>query len=324
MSLHPKNLWIALPLLLAAVVFAPGTGARKDLIFKVADPFGDDRGDGSLIYPRRSDLEPGDLDLLELQARRADGGTVFRAVFARDVRSPAGEAINGLGTQREDLARQGFYTFNLDLYIDTDRQPGSGQVAMLPGRKAQIAPPHAWEKVVAVTPRPEVLRASSHRLRVREWKQEESKKRSVSREEVKRRKRQIAEELLPLVYFPNQIRVLGRMVDVFVPEAFLGGEASPDWAYAVAVTGARLEQRFDVPLLGKYPRDSSDGMILPVIPGSDDNTFGGGRENDPLQPPLVDVLRPEGLEPLQSEILRDYDSYQQRPAQIPGVVPSQL
>ena len=79
-----------------------------------------------------------------------------------------------------------------------------------------------------------------------------------------------------------------------------------------------------MPLIGKYPRDSSDDMILPVIPGSDEHAFGGGRENDPLQPPLVDLLRPEDLEPRQSEILRNYDSYQQRPAQIPGVVPAEL
>ncbi len=311
-------------LLLAVSLLPAGVDARKQLLFKIADPFGDDHGDGSLIYPRRSDLNPGDLDMLELQALRAEGGTVFRVVFARDVRSPAGESINGLGTQREDIARQGFYTFNLDLYIDTDRQPGSGQVAMLPGRKAEVAPPDAWEKVVAITPRPETLRASIHRLRVREWKEEESKKRSVSREEARKRKRQIAEELMPLIFFPNQVRVLGRTVEVFVPDAFLGGEASPDWSYVLAVTGARLEQRLDVPLLGKYPRDSSDGMILPVIPGSDDNAFGGGRENDPLQPPLVDLLRPRGLEPRQADILRNYDSYQERRAQIPGVVPAEV
>ncbi|MEM7586799.1 MAG: glucodextranase DOMON-like domain-containing protein [Acidobacteriota bacterium] len=310
--------------ILLAALLVRGVEARKHLLFAITDPFGDDRGDGSLAYPLRSDLEPGDLDLLRLEARRGDGGTIFRAIFARDIRSPANEAINGLGTQLRDVARQGFYTFNLDLYIDTDRQPGSGQVAMLPGRKAEIAPPHAWEKMVAVTPRPETLRASIHRLRVREWAEQESRKRPVSRAEKRRRKAQIAEELLPWVYFPNRIRVLGRTLEFFVPEAFLGGEAQPTWAYVAAVTGARLEQRFDVPLLGRYPQDSSDGMILPVIPGRDENAFGGGRDNDPLQPPVVDLLRPQMLEPNQSEILRNYDSYQERPAQIPGVVPAEV
>ena len=309
-------------LLLAAALLHGDAEARKGLIFSLTDPYGDDRGDGSLVYPLRGDLNPGDLDLLELSAFARQDGTLFRAVFAREIRSPAGGAVDDLGTQREDLARHGFYTFNLDLYIDTDRQPGSGQVAMLPGRKAEIAPPDAWEKVIAVTPRPATLRASIRRLRVREWKEAESRKRTVSRTEVKRRRKQVAEELLPLIYFPTRIRVLGRTIEFFVPAAFLGGAAQPSWAYVVTVTGARLEQRFHVPLLGRLPRDSSDGLILPIIPGRDQDVFGGGRENDPLQPPLVDLLRPADASPSQSEILRNYDSFQEHPAQIPGVVPA--
>ncbi len=315
---------ITAALSLIAALAAGTAAARKDVIFSVADPWGDDHGDGSMAYPLRTDLNPGDLDLLELTAIRGEKGTLFRVVFARDIRSPEGEAVNGLGTQREDIARHGFYTFNLDLYIDTDRQPGSGNVAMLPGRKAEVAPPHAWEKVVALTPRPEVLRASIHRLRVREWKEEESRKRAVSSAEVKQRKKQIAEELLPVIYFPNRIRVVGRTIEFFVPEAFLGGEAQPGWAYVACVSGARLEQRLDVPLLGRYAADSSDGLILPIIPGRAEDAFGGGRENDPLQPPLVDILVPEGAGRGQAEILRDYDSFQERRVQIPGVVPADV
>ena len=313
----------AIVLLLAASL-AYSAAARRDVIFKIPDPYGDDHGDGTLRYPLRTDLEPGELDVLELAALRREGGTVFRILFAKEVRAPGREAVDGLGTPREAEARLGFYNFNLDLYIDTDRRPGSGHVAMLPGRKAEVAPPWAWEKTVAVTPRPEALRASIKRLRLREWKEEESLKRTVSRQEARQRKKQIAEELMPLVYFPNRVRVLGRQIDVFVPAGFLGGEARPDWAYTLVVTGARLNQRLTVPFLGKYARESYDGLVVPVVPGRDQEAFGGGRENDPLQPPLIDILVPPGARLTQQDILRNYDSYQQQPVQVPGVVPADL
>lgn len=313
------------PAVLAAFLFLGCRfAAAEDLLFEIEDPFRDDRGAGSLVYPLRSDFEVGDLDLLAFSALRRDDGTVFRAVFANAIRPPGKEAIDGLGTSRDQQARLGFYTLNLDVYIDTDRRPGSGNVAMLPGRLAEVAPPHAWEKVVAVTPRPEALRASIKRLRVREWKEEESRKRQLTRGEVRRRKKQISEELMPLVFFPTQVRVKGRALEFFVPREFLGGDADPAWAYVVAVTGARLDQRFSVPLgwLGKYPEESSDGLVLPVVPGRDREAFGGGRESDPLQPPIIDILVPPG--DTQERILDDYSSEQERPAQIPGVVPAEM
>ncbi len=195
---------------------------------------------------------------------------------------------------------------------------------MLPGRLAEVATPHAWEKVIAVTPRPDVLRASITRLRVREWKEEEGRRRQLTRGEARRRRKQISEELMPLIFFPNRVWVKGRMLEFFVPREFLGGVADPAWAYVVAVTGARLDQRFSVPapFFGKYPAASSDGLVLPVVPGRDQEAFGGGRESDPLQPPIIDILVPPG--DTQERILGDYSSEQERPAQIPGMVPAEL
>ena len=312
--------------LLAAflLLLAGSAAADKGLLFTVEDPFRDDRGDGTLVYPLRSDFEPGDLDLLELSALRREEGTVFRAVFANAIRPPGREAVDGLGTSRDQQARLGFYTLNLDIYVDTDRRPGSGNVAMLPGRLAEVAPPDAWEKVIAVTPRPDVLRATITRMRVREWKEEEGRKRQLTRGEARRKRKQISEELLPLIFFPTQVRVKGRMLEIFVPREFLGGDADPAWSYVVAVTGARLDQRFTVPVpfFGKYPPESSDGLVLPVVPGRDREAFGGGREGEPLQPPIIDILVPPG--DTQERILSDYSSEQERPAQIPGVVPAEL
>ncbi len=323
-SLIRRTSLIAAVILFLAAAWIAAASLRKELIFKVNDPYGDDHGDGSLVYPLRSDLEPGELDILELSALKQGDDTVFRVVFAKEIRPPGRESIDGLGTPREAQARLGFYTFNLDLYIDTDRQPGSGQVAMLPGRKAEVAPPFAYEKAIAVTPRPEALRASIKRLRIREWKAEEEEKRTVSASEVRRRKKQIAEELMPLIYFPTRLRVMSRQIDIFVPNGFLGGAADPTWAYALAVTGARLDQRFNLPFFGKYAQESSHGLVLPVVPGRDREAFGGGREGEELQPPLIDILVPPGAAFSQQEILKNYDSYQEQRVQIPGIVPADL
>ena len=46
-------------------------------------------------------------------------------------------------------------------------------------------------------------------------------------------------------------------------------------------------------------------MILPIAPGRRRESFGGGREDDPLQPSLVDVIIPAGT--AQETVLKDYE-----------------
>ena len=52
------------------------------------------------------------------------------------------------------IMRYGFYTFNLDIYIDKDGVKDSGNIRTLPGRVANIASENAWEQVICLTPRP--------------------------------------------------------------------------------------------------------------------------------------------------------------------------
>ena len=64
---------------------------------------GDDHGDGSLLYPLRDDLAPGELDLRSLTARADPDGTMFEATFARPIRRPDKRAIDaGGGTLDRD------------------------------------------------------------------------------------------------------------------------------------------------------------------------------------------------------------------------------
>ena len=70
-------------------------------------------------------------------------------VSAIDLATGLRVPIDNGGTLLTDIATLGFYTFNVDIYVDTDRVPGSGRTAMLPGRKAEVDPASAWEKAIS-------------------------------------------------------------------------------------------------------------------------------------------------------------------------------
>lgn len=309
----------------SAWLFLPGPlrAAGPDAPFTLADPRGDDHGDGSLKYPIRSDLARGDLDLLSFTARPEKNGTRFVATFARPIAKPTRRAIDAGGTALDAVARHGFYTFNLDVYVDTDRVPGSGNVATLPGRKAEIDPASAWERAICLTPRPAEARETLRRLLARREKKElaaERRKRldSVEKGQVEERVKSLVAET---VFFPTEVRVNGPNVEFFVPASFLGGAARPTWSYVVAVSFADLEQRLDVPAtLGLAEAAPDSLMVLPIAPGTHADRAGGGRDDDPLQPPLVDVAVPKGKK--QEDVLKDSDPASARPVRLPGVVPA--
>ncbi|HEV8580358.1 MAG TPA: glucodextranase DOMON-like domain-containing protein [Thermoanaerobaculia bacterium] len=304
-------------------VFAAATAhAASKEIFTLTDPRGDDHGDGSLLYPLGDDLKPGELDLLSLTARDEGNGTWFEATFAKPVRTPGREAIDDLGTQLDVVARYGFYNLNLDIYIDTDRAPGSGGVTMLPGRHAEIDPATAWEKAVILTPRPNEAKAELQRLLIKTLNEDAKREESDLQDaEIEALKKQIPVDIESRIFFPTQIRVRGQKISFFVPALFLGGPAKPTWAYTVATSGADLLVSFDVnKVLGKQSGMKSL-MILPISPGRWQDRFGGGRENAANQPPLVDLIVPKDKK--QETILSDFESRGRRNVVIPGVVPAE-
>ncbi|HKI04567.1 MAG TPA: glucodextranase DOMON-like domain-containing protein [Thermoanaerobaculia bacterium] len=310
-------------LLLAALIAAPSFGRGKP-IFTLTDPRGDDHGDGNLIYPGNEDLGPGDLDILSLSAEDQGNGTMFEVTFAKPVRVPARRAIDDIGTQLDAVARYGFYTLNLDLYIDKDRVPGSGGVTMLPGRHAEIDPASAWEKAVILTPRPNEAQEELKRMLLKTLNEDAKRDDSdLKNEEVEALKKQIPLDIESRIFFPTQVKVRGQKISFFVPATFLGGPAQATWSYVAATSGADLLVSFDVNrVLGRAPGQKSL-MILPISPGRWQDRFGGGRENAAIQPPLVDILVPQGKK--QEAILSDFDSRakDKRPVVIPGVVPAE-
>jgi hypothetical protein len=134
------------------------------------------------------------------------------------------------------------------------------------------------------------------------------------------------------------IRIGGRVVNDVAPKdrdiamvfqsyalhphmSFLGGAAHDTWGYIVAVSGPELEERLDFRgTLGLRETPPDRLMILPIAPGCRRESFGGGRQDDPLQPPLVDVIVPAGT--AQETVLKDHDIQAKRPVGLEGVVPA--
>lgn len=308
--------------LLALVVVTALPAFAGKAIFSLADPRGDDHGDGNLVYPLNDELDPGDLDLLSLEAEADGDGTTFEATFAKPVRVPGRQTIDDLGTSLDTVARFGFYTINLDIYIDTDRVPGSGAVSTLPGRLATVEPESAWEKAIILTPRPHEARAELKRMMTRKIKDEVRKEDStLEEEEAEFMREQIPADVEERIFFPTKVRARGNKVTFFVPGSFLGGPAKDTWSYVVAVSGANVLQSFDINrALGRQSDKEEALMILPVSPGKWTDRFGGGRENAAIQPPLVDIVVPEGKK--QENVLSAFDQRRKEPVVLPGVVPA--
>lgn len=288
--------------------------------FTIADPEGDDHGDGKMTYPLRDDLRPGDLDLVSLSAKPVKGGTRLEAVFARPIRGTTGRAIDIGGGALDRVARHGFYTFNIDIYIDTDRAPGSGSLNALPGRNAEIDPANAWEKAIVLTPRPSDSRQALKRLMLREIRRDKKAEgERLGETQLDKLRDEIAADVENRVFFPTQISVAGRKISFFVPEEFLGGPARDTWAYAIAVSGADIEQKLDIQA-SVFRGDAL--MILPLSLSASLESFGGGREDElDLQPPLIDIVVPKGVE--QEKLLQSYDLKTGARVKLPAVVPAE-
>ena len=289
-----------LPLLLLGALLLGACLARGShggaALFTLTDPRGDDHGDGELRYPLREDMPPGSLDLLSLTAFAEEDGTRFEATFARPIARPqSGRTVDLAGETLSQRARHGFYTFNLDVYVDTDRVRGSGRTETLPGRYLMLEPAGAWEKAILVAPRPYEARDTLRALWRKRAREEQLRTQgSLGEQQQKALDAQVERQLEERVFFPTRMRVTGATVEFFVPGAFLGAVARPEWGYAAAVTGASLETKVNLPaLFGKEPPQGL--MVLPIGPGDSAERFGGGRLGDGAQSPVVDLLVPPGV-----------------------------
>jgi C-terminal binding-module, SLH-like, of glucodextranase len=307
----------------AAVILSAGPASTApDVLFTLADPRQDDHGDGSLIYPLRHDIEAGELDLVSFAARNERDGTTFEATFAQRIRQPDKRVIDAGGGTLDSIAKLGFHNFNIDIYIDTDRREGSGRTALLPGRVAEALPDSAWERVICLTPRPFLAQGQLARIETRAAEQAlRASAPRVDDAEVNVLSARIKAEVKARAFFPTRVSVVGASVRFFVPASFLGGPTRDTWGYIVAVSGAELEQKLDLGSIFGFPQTRAARLMnLPIAPGRPRESFGGGRADDPLQPPLVDVIVPAGT--MQEVVLKDYDIQAKRPVRLAAVVPA--
>ena len=291
--------------------------AFADPLFTLTDPRGDDHGGGEIVYPGRSDFEQGDLDLLALSADAVEDGTRFEARFANRIRSPK-DKISYDNTRLTSLVHEDFYTINLEIYIDTDAEPHSGNVEIMPGRKAVVAGECAWEKAVIVTPRPQVAETLLEDFLVKEKKAAfKARHGRIPKEETKKIKKNVEADVKGRFFFPNRIEVWGRSMRFLVPGDFLSSPPGNRWRYVVVVTGADPEPSMDINInLLNYKR-TSPLMMIPVEAGRSRNVFGLESGADPEQSPIIDLLLPTAE--LQSRLLGDYDVVAGRPARLTGV-----
>ena len=216
-----KTSFLAAALLLPLAVLA-----QPAPLLTATDPEGDDVGDGSLVYPRSTAWVAGDLDLRSLRVFAEGKDLRFEASLRNPVRNPATVMSPGMGTQSlSAFARHGFYAFNLDIYIDADRAPGSGNTVTLPGRRAQLDAAHAWEKAVVLTPRPELMQRELI---------------AALREISSAGEAEVAATVQRSVFFPTQIRVQGRTVSFIVPGTFIDAAGLAGASVTAFVTAAPL------------------------------------------------------------------------------------
>lgn len=300
-----------------ALLACPLTAAAAGELFRLDDVRGDDVGEGSLIYPDRGDMERGDLDLVSLSAEQRSDGIWFIAEFGQAIRSPVGRVTEIGQTPMDRIARNGFYTFNLDLYIDTDRVAGSGQTGTVPGRGVAIDRQFAWERAVILTPRPDIARTmlqmyfdTTNEAELR------AKQGRVSKDELRDLEALSESRVNELFYFPTKVRVMGRRIEFQVPEDFLGGVPARNWGYTAIVTGADLEQTGRP---GQLLPVKQTMMTMSVARGVRASQWGIRGDADEATPPVIDML---GSDPdTQKNVLSDYDAVAGRLAAIPGVAP---
>ena len=299
-----------------ALLFVVGNASAEQL-FLLEDVVGDDDGGGVLLYPNRPDLQKGDLDLVRLSAEQRSDGTWFVVEMSAPVRSPQGVILDVSQVPAERVARNGFYTFNVDIYVDTDRIAGSGQVDTVPGRGVAVDRQFAWEKCIVLTPRPETARTMLQVYFDRVYEGDlRAKQGKVSKQELEDLQRNSEKNVDERYFFPSRVRVSGRRIEFQVPTEFLGGVPARSWGYTALVTGADLEQAARPSQLNPA---KSTMMVMGVGTGIRSDLWGIRSDTDPATPPVIDLLAADP--DTQPGVLTDYDAVSGRLAAVPGVAP---
>ncbi|MGQ9841572.1 MAG: glucodextranase DOMON-like domain-containing protein [Anaerolineae bacterium] len=121
----------ALPAANPALVVVPDLGLSQTVLL-AEDPEGDDKGPGTYTYPLDAVFPGQAYDLKSFEVAQDEANILFKFTFYGNLNNAWG-APNGMGIH------------TVDIYIDKDGVPGSGERKLLPGRNAAVAAADAWD-----------------------------------------------------------------------------------------------------------------------------------------------------------------------------------
>ena len=233
----------------------PSSSWAGTVIVDMTDPANDDRGPGHYSYPVRNDYRRGDLDLRRFTV--IDEGEFIRFEVT------LGRVLRPLLEPRRSRAfivplSNRLTVQNIDIYLqrpeETDRVHRG-----LPGRQLAFDEGQGWTRAVVFTPQPGYAR---HLLKP--WAHASK------------------------VIVPGDLQSIGRKVWARVRVSALGGRPGPGWGFAVAVSGALWENRFQFYRQAESP-DVVNVLTVPVHVTPDWRRFGGG-DLSGANPNVLDIL----------------------------------
>ena len=237
---------------------------NPDAIFIIKDKADDDRGPGSYQYPLRGEFVQGVFDIRKFEVIPGEKQIEFRVTMQREI---ARSLLSRIG--------EGLWLHQIiDIYVDTDRVSGSGELKALPGRDVRFEAAFAWDKAILVVPENEsdmkrTLRDKSELIGFGSY------------------------ELDQRIMLPTSVDVNGWTFVIKVPKGLLG-EPTKDWAYQVLMMAY---EEFDRPDTLKNKKINSFAT---------EQGFGGGSDYSG-SPNVLDMLVPKGLD--QYRILGKYISH---------------
>ena len=282
--LEIRRLRKALLAVAAATALSPvGATAAPTSVLSLEDPAGDATGPGNYLPPQDSQYRSGDFDLRRFEVLVDGNDVVLEITLGAAIRLPE-------VTRDEDRSAtlqfmNGVYLQNVDVYIDTDRTPGSGVSRCIPGRRIAFAGGRTWERAVVVTPQPGLARTII----------DKALGSAASR-----------------VIVAQGVLARDRTLVVRIPSSALGGLPEPSWGWSVQLSGARREAS---------PESSGahelDALTMPVVPSPDGFAFGGAPAASRVHPRVVDVILPPGVD--QWKVLGSFDMAAGTYARVPFV-----
>jgi len=226
------------------------TQSRAKVIFAYNDSQFDDRGAGHYRYPLSLEDREGIFDLRKFQVRDLGSTLEFTLEFRRPLLETSLEPIQ---------AGRGWSHQLIDIYIDTDRHPGSGNTFSLPGRNVEFNREEAWDKAVVITP---------------------GSSRDVTNYMLERSEFRDLYQVRRDIYSPNDIKVGNYTLVVRLPKDQIG-EPNENWGYQVLIMG------YDP------TNDSYNGMFNSRVQSFPTETrFGGGTDYEG-NPNVIDILSPD-------------------------------